>query len=72
MLDRIVTPVFVISAVWLVWVVSWFAVAGWTGRTVKRPNRGREVGYRLLVTVGAILLFTPSEPPSWRVGRFVA
>lgn len=51
------TPLDATRYIWLAWVVSWFAAAVWSGRTVKRPGLRIELWYRLLTTSGALLLF---------------
>jgi len=52
-----VTPLSLIRVAWLVWLISWFAAAAWSDRTVRRPAVRREVLYRVLTVAGAILLF---------------
>src|SRR5438876_3266513 len=42
---------------WLVWWVSWLAAAAWSDRTVKRPPSRHQIIYRLLASLGAVLLF---------------
>jgi len=67
-------PASVIGILWIAWFVSWWAAAGWSNRTVKRPALGRELPYRLIVIVGIILLagLYPhrfySEIVLWRTG----
>jgi len=51
------SPRFVINALWLVWIVSWFGAALWAAPAVKRPTVGREVLYRTLAIAGWILVF---------------
>ena len=51
-----ITPDIAIRFVWVAWVISWFAAAAWTNRTVEKPARGSEIGYRLLAMAGGILL----------------
>ena len=50
-------PEVVIYGLWAFWVVSWFAAAVWTSRTVKRPFFGSEIVYRLVTVIGALMLF---------------
>ena len=52
-----VTPETTIRTMWLVWWVSWMAAAAWSDRAVKRPATRHQIVYRLLVAVGAALLF---------------
>lgn len=42
---------------WLAWLISWFAAALWTNRTIGRPSLGRQIVFRLPVIAGAVLLF---------------
>jgi protein-S-isoprenylcysteine O-methyltransferase Ste14 len=42
---------------WLAWLISWFAAALWSDRTIGRPSLGRQVLFRLPVIAGADLLF---------------
>ena len=51
------TPEATILAMWLTWWVSWLAAAAWSDRAVKRPPTGRQITYRLLAAMGAVLLF---------------
>ena len=50
-------PTEAFAIAWLVWLISWFAAAAWTERTVRRPTVGREVVYRVLTMIGAVLMF---------------
>jgi protein-S-isoprenylcysteine O-methyltransferase Ste14 len=67
-------PVSAIGIAWIAWFVSWWLVAGWSNRTVKRPGAGREIPYRLVVIAGIILLAGlyphpfSSELVLWRTG----
>ena len=51
------TPQDATEYVWLAWLISWFAAAVWSGRTVKRPALRRELWYRVLTMTGAVLMF---------------
>jgi protein-S-isoprenylcysteine O-methyltransferase Ste14 len=53
----LVTPLSLIRIAWIVWLISWFAAAAWTDRTIQRPAVHREVLYRVLTVAGAALLF---------------
>jgi protein-S-isoprenylcysteine O-methyltransferase Ste14 len=53
----LVTPLSSIRIAWVVWLISWFAAAAWSDRTVRRPAARREVLYRVLTLAGAVLLF---------------
>ena len=69
------TPEYATYALWGAWMASWTVARFWSGRTVKRGGLGAELFYRVLIGVGAILLF--ALPPSrhyyartqlWRLG----
>jgi protein-S-isoprenylcysteine O-methyltransferase Ste14 len=68
-----VTPLSLIRFAWLVWLISWFAAAAWSERTVRRPAVRREVLYRVLTVTGAVLMFgfnpggVRANTPLWRV-----
>jgi protein-S-isoprenylcysteine O-methyltransferase Ste14 len=49
-------PVSAIGIVWIAWFVSWWLAAIWSNPTVKQPEAGREIPYRIVVIVGIILL----------------
>jgi protein-S-isoprenylcysteine O-methyltransferase Ste14 len=57
------SPDSVVDWTWGLWLISWFAAAGWSSRTARRPNAVVEIVYRVLTAVGAIMLF---GHPSWR------
>jgi protein-S-isoprenylcysteine O-methyltransferase Ste14 len=46
-----------VGILWIAWMVSWFAGAIWSDRSVARPGRGREIPYTVLTITGAILMF---------------
>jgi protein-S-isoprenylcysteine O-methyltransferase Ste14 len=72
-----VTPLSLIRSGWIVWLVSWFAAAAWSERTVRRPAVRREVLYRVLTVAGAALLFgfnpggVRADSPLWSVATAV-
>ena len=41
---------------WDVWAVTWIIAALWANRTVKRPQIGREIFYRIIALTGFVLL----------------
>ncbi len=63
---------YAIAVAWIVWVVSWLAAAAWSGATLSRAGYGREFPSRLVVLIGALLLFglysTPQSIFRWQVG----
>jgi hypothetical protein len=54
------TPLDATRYIWLAWVITWFAAAAWSGRTVKRPAIHRQLAYRIVTAVGAVLMFGAS------------
>jgi protein-S-isoprenylcysteine O-methyltransferase Ste14 len=66
-------PGIVIIFIWVGWVISWVVAAGWSNRTESRPSVGREIGCRVLMGIGALIMFVPAhgyEGPLrlWHVG----
>ena len=67
------TPLSLVRIAWIVWLVSWFAAAAWSERTVRRPAVRREVLYRVLTVAGAMLMFgfnprgVRADTPLWPV-----
>ena len=67
------TPLSLIRIAWIVWLISWFAAAAWSDRTVRRPAVRREVLYRVLTLAGAMLMFgfnpdsERADTPLWPV-----
>jgi len=51
------TPQDATEYIWLAWLISWFAAAVWSGRTVKRPALRNQLWYRLVTITGALLMF---------------
>jgi protein-S-isoprenylcysteine O-methyltransferase Ste14 len=51
-----------VLALWVLWIVSWFVAAAWQAPVQKRPGIGAQLVDRILVLVGAVLLFW--VPPS--------
>lgn len=52
-----VTPQLVLGYAWLGWVLSWLLAARWQERVAKRVATSSEILYRVLSTVGGLLLF---------------
>jgi protein-S-isoprenylcysteine O-methyltransferase Ste14 len=44
-------------ALWLLWLVSWAIAALWSAPTAKQPSWRSRFGHRILVALGALLLF---------------
>lgn len=67
------TPLSLVRIGWIVWLISWFAAAAWSDRTVRRPAVSREVLYRVLTVAGAALMFgfnpggVRADTPLWPV-----
>ena len=57
------SPESIVRWTWGLWLISWFAAAGWSSRTARRPNAVGEKLYRIVTAAGAILLF---GRPDWR------
>src|SRR5215470_1136757 len=62
-------PLAAIALVWLAWVVSWAVAAMWVNRTVAKPASGEELRSRLVVGVGAALLFSGFKDSPAYAGR---
>jgi len=54
-------PGIVIIALWIGWVLSWVLAAAWSNRTEQRPAFATEIGYRILLIGGALLMFPPAH-----------
>jgi protein-S-isoprenylcysteine O-methyltransferase Ste14 len=72
------TPQLVLGCAWLGWVLSWLLAAMWQERAVKRAATSSEIAYRVLTTVGGLLLFglsgknTGDEAVLWKPSLAVA
>jgi protein-S-isoprenylcysteine O-methyltransferase Ste14 len=70
-----ITPEIAIRFVWVAWFVSWMGAAWWSNRTVEKPPRDREMAYRLLSIVGAVLLFgirsRPTQLVLWQTNTVI-
>lgn len=59
------SPEVTTARLWIAWIVSWWLAAFWRDRAVKRPSFRSEIGYRVIVIAGAMLLyesFVPGAP----------
>jgi len=56
---------------WDVWAVTWLIAALWANRTIKRPEFGREIGYRVVALAGfaLLLVFYGQSSDSFRAGH---
>jgi|HubBroStandDraft_3_1064219.scaffolds.fasta_scaffold54379_3 protein-S-isoprenylcysteine O-methyltransferase Ste14 len=54
-------PGLVVMALWVGWLLSWMAAAGWQKRTVKRVAGGAEIRYRLVLIIGGLILAIPAR-----------
>lgn len=43
-------------AVWVAWGISWIGAAWWSRATERRADLGREMGHRIIVAMGAVLV----------------
>lgn len=48
------TAIYALTGLWL---LSWAIAAGWSGRRVAATNPAAEAGYRVIVVIGALLLY---------------
>lgn len=51
------TPLEATNYIWFAWLISWFAAAIWSDRTVRRPSLWNQSAYRLTTLCGSLLLF---------------
>ena len=56
-LEETVQPIVAIFVLWLLWFLGLIATALWSSRSAKRRHPALEIGYRVLVTVGGLLMF---------------
>jgi protein-S-isoprenylcysteine O-methyltransferase Ste14 len=54
-------PGTVILFLWIGWAVSWLLAAPWSNRTESRPTLGPEIAYRLVMGIGAVIMFVPAH-----------
>ncbi|HEY1631502.1 MAG TPA: isoprenylcysteine carboxylmethyltransferase family protein [Rhizomicrobium sp.] len=56
---------------WDVWMITWVIAALWANRTIKRPELGREVAYRIVTLSGfaLLLVFFGQTSDSFRAGH---
>jgi protein-S-isoprenylcysteine O-methyltransferase Ste14 len=52
-----VTPITVVSALWVLWVLSWFLAARWSGATVLRQSRRDRLLHSVFMWAGTFMLF---------------
>jgi protein-S-isoprenylcysteine O-methyltransferase Ste14 len=55
MLETDMTPLTALGFVWLAWLVSWIAAAGWASASVARPKRRLELRYSVVQLLGLLL-----------------
>lgn len=70
-------PGLAIMGLWSLWALSWLAAMFWSNRTEKRAGFGAEIGYRMVLIFGGILLFIRAHGYEgalrlWHVGWNVA
>lgn len=54
-------PRMAVIVLWIGWLLSWMAAAGWQKTTVKRVGAGAEIRYRLVLIIGALILGIPAR-----------
>src|SRR5262245_1301745 len=70
-----ISPTDVTFSAWAVWLVSWMVAALWSSRVERRSRSHADNAYRLLTTIGAVLLFDPrlswqwTSATVWRAGN---
>jgi protein-S-isoprenylcysteine O-methyltransferase Ste14 len=67
----------IIVGLWIAWALSWLLAASWSSATQKRAGMRREIGYRVVLTVGVVLLAVPAHRYEgalrlWHVNRVAA
>ncbi len=71
---RIVRADILLPLFWISWAVSWIAAAAWSSPTVQRPPGSEVWPYRVLLTLGIVLIIGQTSqylgvPRLWNVGR---
>lgn len=56
-----VRPGVVIIALWIAFWLSWVAASRWSSRVDKRVDVKREIGYRLAMIIGGLMLAVPAH-----------
>jgi protein-S-isoprenylcysteine O-methyltransferase Ste14 len=51
----------IIVGLWIAWALSWYAAAFWSSPAAKRVGLRREIGYRVVLIVGGVLLAVPAH-----------
>lgn len=51
----------IIVGLWVLWALSWYAAALWSSPPAKRAGIRRELGYRVVLAVGGVLLAVPAH-----------
>src|SRR5690349_20802840 len=54
-------PGIVILYIWIGWVISWVVAAWWSDNTESRPSSRQELGYRVVNTIGALIMLVPAH-----------
>ena len=54
-------PALAIIILWVGFVASWLAAAGWSRPTEKSAGVGAEIPYRIILVVGAVVMFVPAH-----------
>ncbi|MGH7650627.1 MAG: methyltransferase family protein [Gemmatimonadaceae bacterium] len=56
-----ISPLTVIAAVWLVWIVGWWVSSTWTARTVERASGASQLRYSIFIWAAGFLLLSRSR-----------
>ena len=67
----------IIVGLWIAWALSWLLAAGWSSAAQKRVGMRREIGYRVVLALGVLLLAVPAHRYEgvlrlWHVNRMAA
>jgi protein-S-isoprenylcysteine O-methyltransferase Ste14 len=54
-------PGIVIVVIWIAWAISWIAAAAWSNDTQSRAPIAAEIRYRVLMGIGALVMFVPAH-----------
>ncbi|HTB68482.1 MAG TPA: isoprenylcysteine carboxylmethyltransferase family protein [Steroidobacteraceae bacterium] len=54
-------PGIVMVVIWIAWAVSWMVAAAWSNDTQSQPSSATELRYRILMGIGALVMFVPAH-----------
>ena len=50
-----------IAGLWILFIVSWIALAAWSSKTEKRAGLGTELRYRIVLALGGLIFLIPAH-----------